>query len=264
MNLCHLNFYSDSLGGASSVNVLLPSASAEELAEKGALEVYSAKKEYPCLTLLHGMQGDGNNWLRLTKLEQYASTYGVAVILPSLANSFGMNLPCHMHYDTYISEELPAFLRSILPLSADPVQNYIAGLSMGGFIALHSAFRYPHRFAGAASFSGALEPYDLARMKGPDAAGASLVPRNLLRDLAKAASAAGSALPALYLSCGLQDESILPMNRDMREYLVELGIPHTYEEWNGGHDWNFWDESLQRAFDFLAPNSQGIPAPEAP
>lgn len=247
MNLFTIHFYSDSLKGAAAVNVLLPAASPEALAEGGFHKIYAGRREYPCLWLLHGMQGDEGSWLRFSRAEQYAAEHSLAVALPSMGNSFGLDLPFHQHYDDFLCEELPSFLRHFLPLSEDPAQNFIAGLSMGGFAALHIALRHPDRYGGAASFSGALDPHALSARRGESAGGAALVPPGLLAGLAAQASRASASLPPLYLTCGLQDEITLDMNREMSLALKELGLPVAYEEWEGGHEWGFWDESLRRA-----------------
>src|SRR5690606_12961564 len=62
-------------------------------------------------------------------------------------------------YWSYIVDELPIVARSFFPLSARREDNFVAGLSMGGYGAFKLAFRYPTRFAAAASLSGALRNF---------------------------------------------------------------------------------------------------------
>ena len=57
-------------------------------------------------------------------------------------------------------------------------------------------------------------------------------------------------IPRLYISCGLQDD-IYPQSQEFIKQLRSLEIPYTYEEWNGGHDWIFWDESIRRALSWF-------------
>ena len=56
--------------------------------------------------------------------------------------------------------------------------------------------------------------------------------------------------PAVYLACGLQDE-LLPWNRLYQELLTKYGFDTTYEEWEGDHNWEFWDEGIRKAIDWL-------------
>ncbi len=256
MHLIHLEFYAHTLGGAVPVNVLLPAPTPEELAAQGAGRVYAARcgRRWPALLLLHGMQGNEGSWLRSSLAELYAAKYQTAVVMPALLNSYGLDLGFDLSFQQYLSEELPAFLSSVLPIDCSAACYSVAGLSMGGFAALHLALHYPARYAAAGSFSGAVDPQEIVRRKGAKAAGAvlagtrSLVPGD------------GVRLPPIYLACGAQDPLVLEMNRSFHAYLGRTGVSHTYEEWDGGHDWTFWDTALNRFFAWRAGVLSGAPA----
>lgn len=237
MDLITLNFYAHSLGGAARVNVLLPSATPAELEENGPAAVYREKREWPVLLLLHGMQGDENAWLRHSMVENWAAAAGMAVVMPGLLNSYGFDLGFDLCFEQYLRTELPAFLANRLPLDFSPETCTVAGLSMGGFAALRLAALDPGRYAAAGSFSGALDPAQIVQRKGEKAAGAHLAPENALDGL--------GGLP-LYLACGQQDDLVLDMNRQFHQQLCQKNVFHTYEEWSGGHEWNFWDAALRR------------------
>lgn len=53
------------------------------------------------------------------------------------------------------------------------------------------------------------------------------------------------------MSCGLSD-TLLEANRRFVPKLRSLGYSVDYEEWEGGHGWDFWDESLKRALKLFA------------
>ena len=44
------------------------------------------------------------------------------------------------------------------------------------------------------------------------------------------------------------------MNASFREFAQNQGIPYRYEEWDGEHDWDFWDEALVRLFREIGPS----------
>src|SRR4029079_9754697 len=73
-----------------------------------------------------------------------------------------------------------------------------------------------------------------------------------LLELAKRAKARGP-LPALRIDCGTEDE-LLEDNRQLHAKLDALRVPHEYEEFAGGHNWDFWDTHVQRAIKFHAKN----------
>lgn len=246
MDLFSIEFYAHSLGGAARVHVLLPSPEPQALQDRGAQAVYAGLRaqRWPALLLLHGMQGSESAWLRHSMVEQHAAQAGVAVIMPSLLNSYGCDLGFGLSFEEYLRCELPAFLESRLPLDLSPQQYTVAGLSMGGFTALRLAALEPRRYAAAGSFSGALDPAAVVRRMGRHAAGAALAPADALAPLA-----GGGAQIPLYLACGAQDEIALEMNRQFHARLCRQAVAHTYEEWDGGHEWAFWDRALHR---FLA------------
>lgn len=58
-------------------------------------------------------------------------------------------------------------------------------------------------------------------------------------------------LPALRIDCGAED-FLLDHTRAFHAHLDELGIPHEYEEFPGGHTWDYWDRHVQEALAFHA------------
>ena len=52
------------------------------------------------------------------------------------------------------------------------------------------------------------------------------------------------------MTCGKQD-SLLGQNREFRDFLVSEGVPVAYEEWDGGHEWDFWNASVRKLLDWL-------------
>ena len=140
MAFFHCEIASESLRMATAVDVILP--------DKGELS------EVKTLYLLHGLTDDCTGWTRYTAVERYARERGLAVVLPEVQRSFYTDMAYGLPYFTYVSEELPAVCRRMFGLGAARDQNYIFGLSMGGYGAMKCALTYPDRYAGAASFSG--------------------------------------------------------------------------------------------------------------
>ena len=157
----------------------------------------------------------------------------------------------------YTAVELPAVCRRMFGLGAAREQNYIFGLSMGGYGAMKCALTYPDRYAGAASFSGvcdlrrtverrsiSLHESEIAAIFGEEKA---VPPKDDLFVLAERLS--GDA-PGLYLSCGEQD-GLYAANCRLDEHLKSLGIAHRFDHWPGAHTWDFWDTSLRAALAYF-------------
>ena len=255
MALIHLDFHSDALKMAVNADIILPQASRSQIGMEGKRE-----ESYRTLYLLHGLSDDHTIWQRRTSVERYAARYGVAVVMPSGGRSFYTDMRHGGAYYTYIAKELPAVCRSFFAgMSASPADQYIAGLSMGGYGAWKIAMREGN-FAGAASFSGALDVYRLAshtalddRTYWEDIFGdveGILGSQEDAYALTEAAHRAGKLPKKLYLSCGTED-SLLRDTRRMRDLLTEKNIPCEYREATGNHNWEFWDAELERAMAYF-------------
>jgi len=210
------------------------------------------------LYLLHGLSDDASAWQRYSSIETYAVRYGLVVVMPSVSRSFYIDQPNGQDYFTYLAEELPQYLSDVFNLTPTRDNTAIAGNSMGGYGAFKLAFKYPHRFFAAASFSGFLSlafiqanPDDpripeFAHLFGDlqKLAGSELDPVSWFMNAAQ--NPAG--LPRLFLSCGQKDD-LYPLNRMVHSALQQMKIPVDYHEEDAKHDWYFWDKEIQR---FLA------------
>jgi S-formylglutathione hydrolase FrmB len=52
--------------------------------------------------------------------------------------------------------------------------------------------------------------------------------------------------PAIYFDCGTED-GLLEGNRKLAKHLAKLGIKHEYQEYPGGHSWEYWELHVQEA-----------------
>ena len=256
MALIHCHFFSQVLDLTSTMTVILP----EPLPSQGGATPLPRHPTYPTLYLLHGMSDDHTTWQRQTSIERYVEPLDLAVVMPAVQRSFYTDMATGQRYWTFISQELPALARSFFPLSEVREENYVAGLSMGGYGALKLALTYPDRYAAAASLSGALDVVHLAQ--ADKAAGRSELkhifgkvkalangPNDVLY-LAEQLVLRGAVRPDLYQWCGTED-SLYAANVRFREHMQALGLALTYEEGPGGHEWSCWDRQIQRVLAWL-------------
>ncbi len=252
MALLHVNFHSDALGMAVSADVILPQSPSTQIGMGGKRE-----SVFPTLYLLHGLSDDHTIWQRRTSIERYAAQYGIAVVMPNAHRSWYTDMAHGSKYYTFISEELPRICRSFFNGMSDKREyNYIAGLSMGGYGALKIAMANPERFAGVASFSGAI---DVADYMERSAVGDSCMWENVFGSKDKIKGSVndvygttkkqierGAVLPSIYLSCGSED-GLLPATQKMHVLLTQYNVEHAYREAPGTHCWDFWDDEIQRS-----------------
>lgn len=110
-------------------------------------------KRWPVIWLLHGEGESCGDWFRYTLAEEYANQAGVALVCPTIENSFGVNLKRGDPWENFLTGSLRQCLFSMFPLSEKREENWIAGYSMGGYAALRLAFRHPELYAGVAAFN---------------------------------------------------------------------------------------------------------------
>ena len=235
------DFPSGALGMQTGIHVFIPD--------------WMQNSKCPVLYLLHGLSDNCSNWVRNTGVGRYSEEYGVAVVMPEVQRSFYTDMKYGSQYFTYVSEELFRFVHRMFGLSNRREQSFVAGLSMGGYGALKCALSYPRRYAGCAAFSSACDmaariSLDSGRyipeMKAILGENLKLSPKDDLFRLAEKASRS-EIRPRLYVTCGL-DDGLLLENHRLRDHLDALGFELAYEEWEGNHTWEFWDESLRRTF----------------
>lgn len=142
----------------------------------------------------------------------------------------------------------------------------VIGSSMGGYGALKCALSKPEQYGACCAFSSAClflkEGLD-AQRENPEAVkaiyGDQLVndfyavfgdqlewnPKDEILERAKALD--GKAVkPKVYAACGTNDH-FLAYNDRFAQEMKNLDFDFEYENWEGIHDWYFFDEAIKRA-----------------
>jgi putative tributyrin esterase len=251
MALAHLDFFSESLGLSTAMRVILPDRPAEP--ERGT---------FPVLYLLHGWSDNETTWCRRTSLERYLTGRDLLVVMPRGDLSYYQNTASGLRYWDFLSGELPQLVRRWFPVSTRREDTFAAGLSMGGYGAFRLALTHPERFAGAASLSGALDVRTCVRetlRRGREARldgifGEDLKHLDPAADLFTLADRVAAMPPAerprLYQWCGTGD-FLHPMNLHFRDHAREKGLPLTYADGPGDHQWSHWDREIVPVLEWI-------------
>lgn len=256
MALVNLHWRGDIIGKQTSATVILP--------ETGV-------GPFPTFYLLHGLSDDHTIWLRRSRIEWYVRDLPIIVVMPDGYRSFYTKPVEGADFARHIGVELPAFIERNFQAKAERSARAIGGLSMGGYGALRVGLGYADRFCSVNSHSGAVGWGNFDFKTGPSAP-ASLNGRGeeFLRELgrifgddprgsehdavelARRALAAGN-LPELLVDCGTED-FLIEDNRAFTAQLKAAGVKHTYREFPGVHDWDYWDLHIREALAFHAKN----------
>jgi putative tributyrin esterase len=244
------DFFSEVLEVGTSITVLLPQATEEQI---GVAESVTRGGDFPVLYLLHGLSDDSTAWHRYTSIERYAAPIGLAAVMPQVQRSFYADEAHGGSYWTFLSEELPAIVRSFFRVSDRREDTFVAGLSMGGYGAFKWALRHPDRFAAAAGLSGALDVEALSQVEGRRELFARVFdgpvgPDNDLFALLEKADPA--AVPPLYLGCGTEDH-LLEGNQRFLDAATAKGLDVTVDFRPGEHEWGLWDATIRDVLAWL-------------
>lgn len=257
MALIHCNFFSETLGLSCSMDVILPQPTQAQIGLTGQAGV----GPHPTLYLLHGLSDDHTIWQRRTSIERYVAPLGLAVVMPAVDRSFYTDMASGPRYWTFISSELPQLARSFFPLSARREDNFVAGLSMGGYGALKLALRCPDQFSAGAGLSSVADIVERAARTTPDGrfewdavfgspekvAGS----QDDLMALTEQVAASSGPKPRLFQCCGDAD-GLWPGNLRFRDHARRLGLDLTWVEDAGeGHEWSYWDRRIQTVLAWL-------------
>ena len=246
-----VEYYSNALRRETSFEVMIPND------PRFGMPDPAEGRPLRTLFLLHGFTGKAGNYVPFGLPEKY----NFAIVMPSAENSFYLNgLSTGHAFQTLVGEELVDYVRKTFRLAMRPEDTCIAGLSMGGFGALHTGLAYPQTFSKIGAMSSALIVHEVAKMQpggGNEVANYDFYrecfgepsrleesdnnPETLIRKL----KAAGQKIPEIYLTCGTED-FLIENNREMHRFLEAEGVPHEYHEAPGIHDMVFWTEHIQK------------------
>lgn len=259
MALIHVDFFSAALMRTVSAKVIIPSDKYID-----ATTSVEFPEKYKTLYLLHGVFGNDIDWISGTRLQAFAESKNIVVVMPSGENKFYVdNETSGDRFGEYIGKELVEFTRRTFPLSDKREDTFIGGLSMGGYGALRNGLKYSDTFGRICALSAALV---IERFRNADNSSPNLIDRRSFYEsnwgpfdeingsdkdyYALAEKLQEEQRPKIYMACGAQD-SLSVENRQYASFLKDRGYDITYEEWTGKHDWIFWDECVSKMLDWL-------------
>lgn len=255
-----INFFSHCLQRNVDFNMFIPNDPREEGAERAGETQSPALKT---VFFLHGYTGSAEDFWELTEL---AERYHFAMVMPNAENSFYLDAEATgFQYCTYVGQELVEYVRKTFRLALSKEDTFIAGLSMGGFGALHTGLTFPENFGKIVALSSALIIHEIAGIaegESNDMANYEYYLRcfgrldmveestNNPETLIKRMAEKGQKIPGIYMACGTED-FLLEKNREFHRFLEQHQIEHCYYESPGTHDMVFWREYFWKAAKWL-------------
>jgi S-formylglutathione hydrolase FrmB len=227
-------------------------------------------RSYPILYLLHGL-GDNDQMLihsgGMNLVEDLWDQHQLGeflIVTPAAGASFYINSrDGKRRYEDFFLQEFMPGIEKRYRVQPGRGSRGIAGISMGGYGALHIAFRHPQLFAAVGAHSAALieklpkisaqnsRQLPQLRVLG-DAFGTPFDPafwnQNDPITIARTANLAGLRI---YFDCGSQDDYGFDSGaKALDKLLTSRHIPHEFHLYPGGHDWSYFAEHLPAMLGF--------------
>jgi enterochelin esterase-like enzyme len=209
--------------------------------------------------MLHGVYGSFWNWtlaggahLTLDRLVREGQVRPMVLVTPSdgLRGEGTAYLPHPgADYESWIMDDVVDCVIEFVDAVTNDSPLLIGGNSMGAFGAARLGTRHPARVSGIAMHSAITHLDQLAEFTVDDIgtrAEISIEDRDVLTYFA----AAPDAVPPLFVDCG-RDDFLASANRELHDDLNRLGVAHTFEVFDGAHDWEAWAERIEHSLLFF-------------
>ncbi|WP_343330835.1 alpha/beta hydrolase [Polaribacter staleyi] len=212
----------------------------------------------PIYILLHGVYGSAWIWAMkggahktAKKLMENKNIKPAIIAMPS-DGLWGDGSAYFSHhqkqFDNWIVSDVITAVKENIPEAKNSTATCIGGLSMGGYGALSLGARFPEKFKAISGHSSItkLEQMQLFTDDPLETYLKESVTPNVIDSFIKNKS----HLPPIRFDCGVKD-SLFSANKTLHNDLLKEGIPHTFEEFEGGHEWSYWIKNVEKSFHFF-------------
>ncbi len=215
--------------------------------------------DLPITILLHGVYGSAWSWSLSGGAHQTAQNLidqqqikPMLLVMPSdglWGDGSAYIKHSELDFEKWIVEDVITAVKELIPQVKKSSKTFIAGLSMGGFGALRIGAKYSAIFDGISAHSAITE---LSQME-------LFVAENLEeylqensddKSVIKTILNNQKTLPSLRFDCG-RDDILIKYNRLLSKELENCNIPHDYQEFEGQHEWEYWQKHLEDTFVFF-------------
>ena len=240
----YITVKSNALNGRADITIYIP-------------ECAKGKGGISAIVLLHGVYGshwawtmNGNAHNTLEDMIRRDESKPFILIMPSdglWGDGSGYVDHGIQNFEKWIGEEVPALVKQTINEVDEDSQFFISGLSMGGYGAFRIGLNYPQQFKGISSHSSLTDLNQIKSFVEEDWSFWDEKQPGSIQELISNAV----HLPAIRFDCGLDDDLLMP-NRTLHEFLEHSNIDHKYEEFAGGHEWEYWRDKIRNTYAFFS------------
>jgi S-formylglutathione hydrolase FrmB len=227
-------------------------------------------RRYPTLYLLHGL-GDNEQMLihsggfnLVQDLWERHQLGDFLIVTPDGGSSFYINSrDGRLRYEDFFLQEFLAQIEKRYRTQSGRASRGIAGISMGGYGALHLGFRHPELFGSVGAHSAALlEKLPTVAISDSRQTARSRILGNVFgspldpafwkqNDPLEIARAANLSALKIYFDCGSEDDfGFEDGAAALDKVLNSRHVPHEFHLYPGGHNWVYVAEHLPALLQF--------------
>lgn len=222
-------------------------------------EGMSEAKNLPIHILLHGVYGSAWIWALKGGAHKTAAkmidsnTISPCIIAMPSDGLWGDGSAYKKHsqksFDQWIVDDVVSAVRQYIPQAGDNSKVCLGGLSMGGYGALRLGALYPEVFAAISAHSSITKLEQMKNFVEEDIAYLKS-DSDAPDDLIEVFKSCSQNIPPFRFDCGKKDD-LFSANQSLSQELMKLNIPHAFEELNGGHEWTYWQEHVEKTLVFF-------------
>lgn len=230
----------------------------------------SSERSYPVLYLLHGMGDDQTGWIQFGEVKHIAdksifkgkATPMIIVMPDANTGEVGyFNSPDgKWRYEDFFFEEFIPYIEKTYRIKSEKRYRAVAGLSMGGGGSFMYALHHPELFSSACPLSAYIGPLSLEKAMERFIEQGKEYTEEEMNNHYKNHNALEliESLPAdeiksvrWFIDCG-DDDFLYEGNSLVHIAMRKKEIPHQFRIREGGHDWQYWRESLPVVLEFVS------------
>ena len=210
---------------------------------------YTEEKKYPVLYLFHGGMGDENDWISggvknmIGNMIASGEAKEMILVLPncrcreddSVANADGFALGHVQSFDNFLNDfkdNLMPYIESNYSVAAGRENTAIAGLSMGGRVALNIGISLPEKVGYTGAFSPAYGIFPYTNM--------GLTEEGLFTEKTFTLPDEYKDNTFIMINNGNQDNMVKDEPKRYHNALDANGVKHIYYTLDGMHDLKVW------------------------
>ncbi|MEM9986038.1 MAG: alpha/beta hydrolase-fold protein [Bacteroidota bacterium] len=230
---------------------------------RGDIVVYVPSEHHhqdlPIVTLMHGVYGSAWIWafkgaahLTAARMIKAGEIAPMILAMPSdglWGDGSGYQAHPDLNFEAWITQDVPQAIRENIPAASAQSPLFISGLSMGGFGALRLGAKYGTQYTGISAHSSITEVAQMKLFVEEDLKNYRQSQR-ADEDVLTCILEHRGSLPPLRFDCGRTDQ-LIEYNRQLHVALQNAQIPHRYEEFEGGHQWEYWQAHLADTLRFF-------------